>query len=86
MTRKISISFVAICVVLVAPGTAVKDNFTIHCQVDISGVAADEPLYEVGPVRLAFRMAGRTKELEQYPVPSLYPEDYLSRFFSPTYL
>ncbi len=66
MTRKIFISFAAICVVLVAYGTAVKDNFTIHCQVDFSGVAADEPLYEVGPVRLAFRMAGRTKELEQY--------------------
>ena len=68
MTRKILISFVAVCVVLVAPGTAVKGDFTIRCQVDFSGVAADEPLYEVGPVRLALRMAGRTKELKQYDI------------------
>ena len=55
-----------ICTALASSGAAVKADFTIRCQVDFSDVAADEPLYEAGPVRLAFRMAGRTKELEQY--------------------
>ena len=66
MTRKIFSSFVTICVVLITPGATVNDDFIIRCQVDFSNVAANEPLYEVGPVRLAFRMAGQTKELEQY--------------------
>ena len=58
---------------LASSGAAVKSDFTIRCQVDFSNVAAYEPLYEVGPVRagftpvrLAFRIAGRTKGLEQY--------------------
>ncbi|MBR5680529.1 MAG: hypothetical protein IKX19_07725, partial [Clostridia bacterium] len=55
-----------ICTALASSGAAVKADFTIRCQVDLSNVAADEPLYEAGPVRLAFRMAGRTKDLEQY--------------------
>ena len=55
-----------ICATLASSGAAIKADFTIRCQVDFSGVAADEPLYEAGPMRLAFRMAGRTKDLEQY--------------------
>ena len=55
-----------ICVTLASSGAAVTADFTICCQVDFSDVTTDEPLYETGPVRLAFRMAGRTKELEQY--------------------
>ena len=58
---------------LSSSGAAVKSGFTIRCQVDFSNVTAYEPLYEVGPVRtgftpvrLAFRIAGRTKGLEQY--------------------
>ena len=58
---------------LASSGAAVKSGFTIRCQVDFSNVTAYEPLYEVGPVRagftpvrLAFRIAGRTKGLEQY--------------------
>ena len=55
-----------ICVTLASSGAAVTADFTICCQVDFSGVTTDEPLYEAGPVRLAFRMAGRAKKLEQY--------------------
>ena len=66
MTRRTYTFLALICATLASSGAAVKADFTIRCQVDFSGAAADEPLYEAGPVRLAFRMAGRTKELEQY--------------------
>ena len=65
MTYRILALLSVLCVGLTLPG-ATTDDFTVHCSVDISGVAADEPLYEVGPLRLAFRMAGRTEELERY--------------------
>ena len=45
---------------------AAPPSFTIKLQVDFSDVKDDEPLYEAGPARLAFRMAGRAKELERY--------------------
>ena len=66
MNRHTFIFIALICTTLVSSGVAVNADFTIRCQVDFSGEATDEPLYEVGPVRLAFRMAGRTKYLEQY--------------------
>ena len=65
MTYRILALLSVLCMGLTLPG-ATTDDFTVHCTVDISGVAADEPLYEVGPSRLAFRMAGRTEELERY--------------------
>ena len=49
-----------LCAAFALPG-ATTDDFTVRCMIDISGVTADEPLYEVGPLRLAFRMAGRTE-------------------------
>ena len=41
-------------------------SFTIRLKVDFTGVAADESIYEAGPVRLALRMAGHAPELEEY--------------------
>ncbi len=74
MTHRHRLALLAIvCATLAAHGTELKDGFTVRCQVDFSNVTAYEPLYEVGPVRpgftpvrLAFRIAGRTKGLEQY--------------------
>lgn len=43
-----------------------KDGFTIRCRVDFTDVKAGETLYEVGPVRLSFRMAGGEKDLAEY--------------------
>lgn len=44
----------------------IPQSFTIRLKVDFTGVAADEALYETGPVRLALRMAGHAPELEEY--------------------
>ncbi|MBQ3809788.1 MAG: hypothetical protein II839_03100 [Kiritimatiellae bacterium] len=41
-------------------------GFTIRFRADFSGAAADEPLLEAGPVRVALRLAGRTPGLEDY--------------------
>ena len=46
--------------------SSTKADFAIRCQVDFSQVTENEPLYEVGPLRLVFRMAGQTKGLEKY--------------------
>ena len=40
--------------------------FTVKLKVDLSGVAADEALYEVGCARLALRIAGQGKKLVSY--------------------
>ena len=65
MTYRILALLSVLCMGLTLPG-ATTDDFTVHCTVDISGVAADEPLYEVGPLRLAFRMAGKDEGLRKY--------------------
>ena len=65
MIHRILVFLSVLCAGLALPG-ATTDDFTVRCTVDVSGVAADEPLYEVGPLRLAFRMAGRTEGLERY--------------------
>ena len=54
-----------LCAGLALPG-ATTDDFTVRCKIDLSDVAADEPLYEVGPLRLAFRMAGKDERLRKY--------------------
>ena len=66
MTRSISVLLAIACAAIASSGATLTDDFAVRCKVDISGVAADEPLYEAGPLRLAFRMAGRTKGLEKY--------------------
>ena len=42
------------------------DGFTIDLKVDFDQVTGDEPLYEVGPVRLALRQAGRNPAFQAY--------------------
>ena len=66
MTRSISAILAIACAAIAASGATLTDDFAVRCKVDISGVTADEPLYEAGPLRLAFRMAGRTQGLEKY--------------------
>ncbi len=41
-------------------------GFTIDLKVDFDNVAADETLYEAGPVKLVFRLAGRQEALRDY--------------------
>ena len=65
MTRRILALLPVLCAVFAVSG-ATTDDFTVRCTIDISGVTADEPLYEVGPLRLAFRMAGKAEELRKY--------------------
>ena len=65
MIHRILVFLSVLCASLAAPGAPV-DDFTVRCKVDISGVAADEPLYEVGPLRLSFRMAGKDEGLRKY--------------------
>ena len=73
MIHRILVFLSVLCAGLALPG-ATTDDCTVRCKIDLSDVAADEPLYEVGPVRLALRMAGRTKELKQYDICSgTYP-------------
>ena len=53
------------------PITATADailakGFTVTLAVDFDGVKNDETLYEAGAVKLAFRLAGKTKGLEGY--------------------
>lgn len=43
-------------------------GFTVRLAVDFTDVKGDEPLYKVGSVQLAFRLAGKTKGLEDYDV------------------
>ncbi|HOR97712.1 MAG TPA: hypothetical protein PLZ74_04995, partial [Kiritimatiellia bacterium] len=38
-------------------------GFTVTLEVDFDGVGDDETLYEAGAVKLAFRLAGKTKGL-----------------------
>lgn len=63
--RPCLVSLVLSCAGLALAATT-TDDFTVRCKIDISGVAADEPLYEVGPLRLAFRMAGKDDGLRKY--------------------
>ena len=44
----------------------VQTGFSARIRVDLRDFAADEPLVEAGPLRLALRMAGRTPGLERY--------------------
>ena len=44
----------------------VQTGFAARMRVDLRDAAADEPLVEAGPLRLALRMAGRTPGLERY--------------------
>ncbi len=53
------------------PITATADailakGFTVTLEVDFDGVKDNETLYEAGSVKLAFRLAGKTKGLEGY--------------------
>ena len=66
MTIKRILPLLVASAALTSQGAIVKDDFTVSCQVDFSGVKADEPLYEAGALRLAFRMAGKTRGLERY--------------------
>ncbi len=43
-----------------------QTGFTAELRIDLGGVAADEPLFEAGPLRLALRMAGADPALERY--------------------
>ena len=65
MIHRILAFLSVLCAGLALPG-ATTDDFTVRCKIDLSGVAADEPLYEVGPLRLAFRMAGKDEGLRKY--------------------
>lgn len=40
--------------------TILAMGFTVTLEVDFDGVKDDETLYEAGPVKLAFRLAGKT--------------------------
>ena len=44
----------------------VQTGFAARMRVDLRDAAADDPLVEAGPLRLALRMAGRTPGLERY--------------------
>ena len=44
----------------------VQTGFTVALRVDLGRIAADEPLLEAGPLRLAIRMAGRDPALARY--------------------
>ena len=65
MIHRILAFLSVLCAGLALPG-ATTDDFTVRCKTDLSGAAADEPLYEVGPLRLAFRMAGKDEGLRKY--------------------
>lgn len=43
-----------------------RDGFTVTLKVDFDGVKGVEPLYEAGPLRLGFRMAGKDATLARY--------------------
>ena len=53
----------------------VAEGCTLECTADLAGVAADEPLYEVGPLRVALRMAGADPVWERFDRDQ---ENYLS--------
>ena len=62
---KKSMRFVlALCATLAAQ--AAVPCFTVKLKVDLSGVATNEALYEVGCARLALRTAGQDKNLVSY--------------------
>ncbi|MBR4652051.1 MAG: hypothetical protein IKO72_01710 [Kiritimatiellae bacterium] len=65
MIHRILTTLACACVVFASFG-GTTDDFTVRCKIDISRVTADEPLYEAGPLHLAFRMAGKTAELQKY--------------------
>lgn len=54
----------ALCATLAAQ--AAVPCFTVKLKVDLSGVATNEALYEVGCARLALRIAGQDKKLVSY--------------------
>ena len=69
-SRRSLCAIVSLAVFLVASALSAADvlqgGFTARLNVDLGGIAADETLYEAGPLRVAVRMAGKTEKLEQY--------------------
>lgn len=61
--RSLAAAFV-LCTTLAAQAAA--PCFTVKFRLDLSGVKADEELYEVGCAKLALRMAGKNKDLKSY--------------------
>ena len=49
-----------------AEGPSPAKGFTIDLKIDCGAVTGDEALYEAGPVRLGFRMAGADPALAEY--------------------
>ncbi len=62
--KKLMQFVLALCATLAAQAAA--PCFTVKLRVDLSGVATNEALYEVGCVRLALRIAGQDKNLLSY--------------------
>ena len=73
MMRRIAFGLVA-CLALeslsetlpATPEELLEKGFTIRLQVDTTDVRADEPLYEMGPVSLGLRMAGRDAKMAKF--------------------
>ena len=64
MTYHPLVAVLVLATILVAQAAA--PCFTVKLKVDLSGVATDEVLYEVGCARLVLRIAGQNKDLESY--------------------